>query len=77
MVNDVFCLREVNCGVICQQIVKKTVAFSQCGIAYWNVLVMKNIENKIMNYEQWKTIRFQEIIDQSFRWKHFIFLNVI
>jgi len=27
------------------------VAFSQCGIAYCNVLVMKNIENKIMNYE--------------------------
>jgi len=27
------------------------VAFSQCGIAYCNVPVMKNIENKIMNHE--------------------------
>jgi len=28
-------------------------AFSQRRIAYCNVLVLKNIENKMMNYELW------------------------
>jgi len=37
-------------GTIFSACVGPLVAFSQCGIAYCNVLVMKNIENKIMNY---------------------------
>jgi len=38
-------------GTIFSACVGPLVAFSQCGIANCNVLVMKNIENKIMNYE--------------------------
>jgi len=38
-------------GTIFSACVRPLVALSQCGIAYFNVFVMKNIENKIMNYE--------------------------
>jgi len=40
-------------GTIFSACVRPLVAFSQCGIAYCNVLVLKNIEKKIMNYELW------------------------
>jgi len=40
-------------GTIFGACVGPLVAFSQCGIAYCNVLVMKNIDNKIMNYVLW------------------------
>jgi len=38
-------------GTLFRACVGPLVAFSQCGIAYCNDLVMKNIENKIMNCE--------------------------
>jgi len=38
-------------GTVFSACVEPLVAFSQCDIAYCNVLVMKYIENKIMNYE--------------------------
>jgi len=43
-------------GTIFSDCVVPLVAFSQSGIAYCNVLVMKNIENKIMNYELFHVI---------------------
>jgi len=43
-------------GTIFSACVGPLVAFSQCGIAYSNVLVMTNIENKIMTYELIKDI---------------------
>jgi len=52
-------------GTIFSACVGPLVAFSQCGIAYCNVLVMKNIENKIMNYEilslSYKDLRSQPL----------------